>query len=142
MTQKELSQLYYLNQEIERDQERLDELRRKSIGLSGGELTGVPSGNRFESQVERYVAEIVDLEAIISAKITQCLHERSRLERFIADIPDSLIRQILTLRFIDGFSWRGVAERIGGNNTEDSVRMSCKRFLDSNNSCSFCSSKM
>ena len=68
MTVKELSQLYWLNREIEQDQKRLEELEYKASSPSGPNLTGVPSAKGFtQSKIERYVAEIVDLKAIIAA---------------------------------------------------------------------------
>lgn len=131
MTLKELSQLYYLNREIEQDQRRLEELKAQSRSISATEITGMPKGGHIAgSAIDRYIAEIVDLEAIISAKITQCMHERNRLERYIADIPDSLTRQIFTLRFISGLPWHQVAAHIGGYNTEASVKMICYRHID------------
>lgn len=133
MTLKELSQLYYLNREIEADQQRLEALRSRASSPSGPNLTGMPGGGSYENRLERYIAEIVDLEGIISAKITQCLHERNRLERYIADIPDSLTRQIFTLRFINGLSWLQVAFSIGGGNTEGGVKMICYRYIDAEN---------
>ena len=129
MTFKELSQLYHLNREIRLDRERLAKLRAAAAEPAGPNLSGMPrvsAGNRLE----RYAAEIADLEAIISAKLTQCIHERNRLERYIAGIPDSLTRQIFTLRFVNGLSWVQVALRIGGNTTPDGVRMTCKRYLE------------
>lgn len=132
MTKKELSQLYYLNREIERDKERLDRLRMLASNPSGPNLTGMPSGGSFDNRLERLCAEIIDLEAIISAKVTQCVHERNRLERYIADIPDSFIRQIFQLRFVNGLNWQQVAASIG-NNTADSVRMACNRYIAKTN---------
>ena len=49
---------------------------------------------------------------------------------YINDIDDSLVRQIFTLRYINGLEWRQVAVSIGGNNTADSVRMIHNRFLE------------
>ena len=129
MTLKELSQLYYLTREIEEDKKRLAELKAQIPGYAGFAQSGMPSGNIKTSQVERYAAEIADTEAIIAAKIVQCTHERNRLERYISGIPDSLTRQIFTLRFIDGLTWVKVAMSIGGDNTADSVRMVVKRYL-------------
>lgn len=128
MTLKELSQLYYLNREIEMDQQRLEELRTKASAPGSPNYDGMPKSPSYENRLERYIAEIVDLEAIISAKITQCVHERNRLERYIADIPDSLTRQVFTLRFINGLTWLQVACSIG-NNTEQSVKMICYRYI-------------
>ncbi len=133
MTLKELSQLYYLNREIEMDQQRLEELRAKASAPGSPNYDGMPKSPSYENRLERYIAEIVDLEAIISAKITQCIHERNRLERYIADIPDSLTRQIFTLRFINGLSWLQVAYSIGGNNTEQGVKMICYRYIKNSN---------
>ena len=73
--------------------------------------------------------EITDLEAILAAKQIQRIHELAKLERFIGDIPDSLTRQIYTLRHVDGLRWAAVAYRVGGGNTADGVRMRHDRFL-------------
>lgn len=132
MTLKELSQLYYLNREIERDKQRLDDLKSKSYSLPGSNLSGMPRGGTISgSSIDRHIAEIVDLEAIISAKITQCMHERNRLERYIADIPDSLTRMIFTLRFINGLTWVQVAMHIGGGISVSAVKMICNRYIKS-----------
>ena len=134
MTLNELSQLYWLNREIEMDQERLAELEQKATSISSPNLSGVPGGsNHFDNKIQRYVADIVDLQMIILAKQQQCIHERNRLERYIATIPDSLTRQVFTLRFITGLPWRQVAAHIGGNNTEDSVKKTCYRYIDKSN---------
>ena len=129
MTLKELSQLYYLKKEIENDKQRLSELKEKYCPVSSVKLSGMPSGGVGGGGLERYVTEVVDLEAIISAKTILCIHEHSRLERYIADIPDSMTRQIFTLRFVEGYTWQQVANRTPGNNTADGVRKICTRFL-------------
>lgn len=133
MTLKELSQLYYLNREIERDTERLEALRTRASAPGSPNYDGMPKSPSYENRLERYIAEIVDLEAIIQAKITQCLHERARLERYIAEIPDSLTRQVFTLRFINGLSWVQVAFSIGGDCTADGARMACNRYIKKTN---------
>lgn len=137
MTLKELSQVYYLNREIEQDRERLEELRKKAQSPSGSNLSGTFSGGTAESNIERYTAEIIDIETIIQKKITQCLHERKRLERYIADIPDSLTRQIFTLRFVNGLSWNDCAARLGGNNTWKNISNICYRYIESTNNKDF-----
>ena len=129
MTLKELSQLYYLNREIEMDQRRLRELEARA--LPGAQvITGMPHGSGVADIVGRYAAEIADLRGIIEAKHQQCLYERGRLERYIADIDDSLLRQIFTYRFVNGLPWLQVAACIGGNNTADSVRVACNRYIE------------
>lgn len=128
MTLKELSQLYYLNREIEMDKRRLQELEVKA--LPGAQvITGMPHAPGVTDKVGEYAAEIADLRGIIEAKHQQCLYERSRLERYISSIDDSLLRQIFTYRFVNGLPWQQVAACIGGSNTADGVRMMCNRYI-------------
>ena len=131
MTLKELSQLYYLNREIEMDQRRLRELEAKA--LPGAQvLTGMPHGSCVVDKVGDCAAEIADLRGIIEVKHQQCLYERSRLERYIAGIDDSLTRQIFTYRFVNGLPWEQVAACIGGWNNAGNVKMICYRYLKQN----------
>lgn len=129
MTLKELSQLYYLNREIEMDKRRLQELEVKAVSCTAS-LSGMPHGTGVSDRVGRYAADIVDLKGIIEAKLQQCIYERNRLECYIATIDDSLTRQIFTYRFINGLPWEQVAACIGGDNNAGSVRMICYRHLD------------
>lgn len=131
MTLRELSQLYYLNREIEMDQRRLQELEAKV--LPGAQvITGMPHGSDVTDIVGRYGAEIADLRGIIEAKHQQCLYERSRLERYIAGIDDSLLRQIFTYRFVNGLPWNQVAACVGGWNTPEGVKKRVFRYLKQN----------
>ena len=133
MTLKELSQLYHLKQEIEHDRKRLARLRARRGAVSSPKLDGLPgSAGGGQSAVENLALEIADLEAIIDSKITQCVHEQNRLERYISGIPDSRTRMIMSFRFVDGFSWGKVAYKVGGGNTADTVRKICSRYINSN----------
>lgn len=129
MTLKELSQLYYLDKEIELDREQLAELRADLLCPRSPDYDGMPRNPNPENALERCVAEIVDLEDVIRAKIEQRIYERARLERYISDIPDSLTRQIFTLRFIEGLTWEDVAAKAGGNNTAKNCSNICYRYI-------------
>lgn len=65
----------------------------------------MPHAPGVTDKVGEYAAEIADLRGIIEAKHQQCLYERSRLERYISSIDDSLLRQIFTYRFVNGLPW-------------------------------------
>ena len=130
MTKKELSQLYWLKREIEEDRRRLDELEAIAASPASPRYDGMPHAPGAGDGMARMAAEIADLKAIISAKRQQCIHERNRLERYIAGISDSPTRQIFTYRFVNGMSWWQVAARVGGNNTGDGVRMRVNRYLE------------
>lgn len=166
MTVKELSQLFWLNREIELDQRRMNKLEGEIVRLqnevtelqhrassTSPNLTGMPKApNTDGNKIERYVAEIVDKETALNQKIALrdacmgvirskqllCLTERTKLETYIAGIPDSLLRQIFTLRFINGLPWFQVAMHLSDGSgvkdvTEDSVKKQCYRYLKSEN---------
>ena len=128
MTLKELSQLYHLNREIDLGYRIIEELRAKAENLSQS-LSDMPSCPSKENRLERYVAEMADLSAILDAKEVQCIHERSRLLRWINDIDDSLTRQIFTLRFVNGLSWPQTAASAGSRYTDAYVRNLCYRKM-------------
>lgn len=130
MTVQELSQLYYLNREIEMDQRRLRELEGR-LGPLSPKITGMPKGTRTDSNMDQLVAEIVDIQALIAAKQLQCIHERNRLERYIESIADSEMRIMFTLRFVNGLSWNQVAAHMGEGYVADSLKKKCYRYLRS-----------
>ena len=92
-------------------------------------MDGMPrtSGNGYA--LENAVAELADIQAIITAKQQEVIHERNRLERYISGIDDSLTREIFALRFINGLTWDQTAASIGGGNTSMSVRQRVYRYL-------------
>lgn len=131
MTLKELSQLYYLNREIEMDKARLDELEARV--LSGCQtLTGMPHTPGTADKLGELVPEIADLREVIAAKHRRCLRERARLERYIADCGDAVVREIFQLRFVNGLSWEQVAASTASRMLPDSCRQACYRYLRKN----------
>lgn len=127
MTKKELSQLYYLSKEIKTKEEQLEQLKAIAESTTA-QLTGMPHASVANDKIGKTAAEIADIKALIQLKIQEYWHEYNRLMRYINDIDDSLVRQIMTLRYINGMTWNAVADTIGGN-TDDSVRKMHDRYL-------------
>lgn len=69
-------------------------------------------------------------KSILSNLEFELLETLNQVEEFITSIEDSRMRRIVTLRFVDNLSWGKVADRIGGGNTEDSVKKSFYRFME------------
>lgn len=128
MTIKELSQLYYLNREIEKDKRRLAELESAATSETS-KITGMPHGSGAGDKIGQYAADIADLRSLIELNLQKCWYELNRLNRYISTVDDSLTRQILTLRFVNGLPWRQVAFSIGGKNSADSVKQVCSRYI-------------
>jgi len=70
---------------------------------------------RLRKRLQRRVEDLIDLVAEIN--------------EYVEQIDDSLIRQIIILRHVNGLTWEQVAASIGGGNTADSVRKMHDRFL-------------
>ena len=128
MTKKELSQLYYLKKEIKEQQRRIAELETPAINCST-EITELPTGKGISDKIGNYAAQIADLKALLDLNLKKCFYELNRLERFIQSIEDPILRQIMTFRFVNGYSWIKIAYTIGGNNTPDGIRIKVMRFL-------------
>ena len=132
MTLKELSQFHYLKQEIRRDEERLRELEAIATDTAV-KLSGIPFGEGVSDKTA-IACQIADLRKELQEKMKEALTEHNRILRYVRAIDDSLTRQIFWLRFLDGLSWVQVAQRVGGNNTESSVKMTCYRYLKTHKS--------
>ena len=128
VSKKELSQLYYLSREIEQDRKRLEELEAAAQG-STQQITGMPRAAGFGDKVGKYAAEIADRKGMIEQKVQRSWHEQKRLNRYIASVEDSQMRQILTLRYINHMTWQQVASAMGNYNTADNLRMQHNKFL-------------
>lgn len=142
MTLKHLSQLYYLDKLIKRDEQRLEQMRARLTSISP-RLDGMPSNPGPSDRTAECVAELVDLTARIEEDRKAYDIEKAKLEAYLRTIEDTQTRLIFILRFVDLKSWSEVAMDIGGNNTEGSVKQACYRYLKDNaKSCSECSERM
>lgn len=110
MTAKELSQLCYLNREIDQAWQELTRLQHDT-------------GDGTEG------AALVAQTKALQEKIRRRGKERDRLRAYIDGVEDAQMRMILDLRFAKRLSWVKVAQRIGGPNTADGVRKACFRYL-------------
>ena len=93
--------------------------------------------SRVETAVKTFtedfeiVPEIVDKTRQIEMDLRDLEDRRKRLHEFIRVLPNIRIRIIMSLRFIDQLSWTDVAAKIGGRETEDTVKKACYRYLES-----------
>ena len=110
---------------IEKDGNVIDKVRGGEGGLQSFKIEGFPypEYNRKKTLLYARKATLVELEM-------ELLETLNRVEEFIASIKDSHIRRIISLRIVDNLSWNKVADRIGGGNTEGSVKMAFQRFME------------
>jgi hypothetical protein len=137
LTRRELNQLYHLNREIEQDKQRLRELESAATNTNS-RITGMPHAAGISDKTSIAV-EIAYLRGVIENKIQRTFYEYNRLINYINGIDDSFVRQVLTLRHINGLTWFQISQHIGGGNTESCVKMAYHRYLTK--SCDDCDGK-
>lgn len=114
MTLKELSQLYHLNREIKG-------LESKIAKREAKQSRNDRKNNQTDIDLDYY-------RATLNNRLEQCNIELARLNDYIDGCPDSLTRQILSYRFVDGLSWDQVAAHIGGI-TPAAAKMTVYRYI-------------
>lgn len=112
MTKKELSQLYWLNREIEEKKRKLSELEAAASGCTA-KITGLPHVGGAHDKIGDLAILIAEQRDLIDLKVRQSVVEYNRLNRYIASVDDVQMRTILSLRYINGLSWQQVAFGIG-----------------------------
>lgn len=119
MTKNELSQLYYLNREIEQISRRLASLKYRAKFIKSY------SGGKYDGAIENEIEKLAD---VLLKQQKKCFCEQRRLENFINKIESSEMRIILSYRYINGLSWQQVAFSVGEHD-ESYVRKKHDAYL-------------
>lgn len=127
MTKKELSQLYWLNREIEEEKRKLRELEAASTSGTA-KITGLPHVSGAHDKIGDMAILIAEQRDLIDLKVRQSVIEYNRLNRHIAGVEDAQMRMILSLRYVNGLSWQQVAFAIGETD-EQYPRRKHNKFL-------------
>ena len=118
-------------QEIEAGEKVRDKVRGGEGGLQSFNIEGVPIVEYEKKKTELLSKKLLlnNRKSTLEILEFDLLQKTNEVEEFIASVDDSRMRRIINLRFIENLSWNKVADRIGGGNTEDSVRMAFNRFM-------------
>lgn len=129
MNKKQLKQLRFLYQEINMIQEKINSLQIESAAVSASDrewpyckhteiITGLPS---LEDQRKRRKLE---------QRKAKCRQQVEQIEAYIYHVEDSLIRQLLIYRYVEGLRWNDIAAKMGGGYSADYLRIMLDRFLE------------
>lgn len=66
----------------------------------------------------------------IACKTTELQMQYERILNWIFSIDDPLIRLIIKARYLDCYTWNEVADEVGGNNTDHSVKKMAYRYFE------------
>lgn len=134
MDKEQLKQIKYIKSEIAVIENQINNIQPSTIT---DKVTG--SSSYFPYTQRSFTIEGVDNEEFYKRSIRlqnklmrrkkKLLELQEEVNNFIDGIDDSLVRQVITLRYIDGVSWQEVSDKIGGEYTPDRVRKIAERFL-------------
>ena len=117
-TEKEL-------QRIIDEGEVTDMVRGGEGGIQHFSITGFPMRDFSKKRTLLRNRKIMLLS--LESEIEETLND---VYEFITQIPNSYDRRIVSMRVIDKMTWRQIAQAMGGNNSEGSVKMAFHRFLE------------
>jgi hypothetical protein len=127
LTKDELKQIYYINKEIQMWQRELEKIRSQGL-VKSPTISDMPKGGQ-KFDISDYVSAIADYEAVIRGLLAKVQIQRKKIIEYIEGVDDSLMKQIIFYRCVSCMTWQEVADAVGGNNTENSVKKAYSRFL-------------
>ena len=128
VTLQDLKDLRYIQGEITALCEREREIVHRMTYAASVPAAARVKGDDGRTGEERYRDALEQVQESLCRQRMALAEKEAAVTAYIGSVPDSLVRQILTLRFVDGLSWTAVAHRIGGGNTEESVKKAFYRF--------------
>lgn len=134
MTLGELSEFYRMREQLRRDEEILRSLE-ETIAPGGQVLTGMPHAPGVRDKVGDLAVEIADIRTSVEKAKERLDRAEKKISSQIDTIQDQYLRMIFRLRFIHCLTWGEVAAVVGGQNTENSVKSACYRFLRTQKTC-------
>lgn len=132
MNNEILSEAFYLEQEIDEWKKQLARLKDASLTPTLSMDKERVSGGRCADSTGDLATEIADLERKIRKKVYQLTRMKNRIAEYILGIEDSQTRLIFHMRVFDLMTWNAIADKIGGMNSEDSVKKRYYRYLKKN----------
>lgn len=109
---KYLSQYKYLNKEIDRKINQLEDWKNKIYNVSGT-LSDMPRNGSRTNIIENGIAAIDEIEININSNIDRLVDLRTEIEGKIEGVEDLRLRELLKCRYIDCQTWEEIAYENG-----------------------------
>lgn len=131
VTKEVLSQYLSEKKEIEELQRRAKNYESKIARIEKA-ISKTPTENTIKDKnvdLENSKQILKQINELIHTQELNLILRTKQVEQFIYTINDSLTRRILSFRVLDGLTWKEISKRIGGKNTESSVKQIYHRFM-------------
>lgn len=140
MTAKELVEHYAaIKVEIGQLEHEIADLCSKGWRQQTDSVLASPAHEPFQNrpipisgaaQSRAIVVERKKLVKLYDQKLKDLYFWQGKAEEIFSRVPDTKARVILRFRYIDGMEWNDIANKIGGDATEASVKMYARRSFE------------
>lgn len=126
MSEKELSRYYNLKREVQDLEDRIKEFGSgvKSVPIKEVQVSSSHSTKSIQETK-------VELVSRYNEKRIEALEQYLAIERYIEEIEDVEIRNLMRYRFLDLMKWEDIAEKVFQDRTTISKKV--RRYLKENN---------
>lgn len=122
MTEKELSKYYNLKREVQDLEERIAEF---GSGVKSAQFKEVEvSRSRSTKSIQETKVELVSL---LTEKRLSALEQYLEIERYIEEVDDAEIRNIMRYRYLDLLKWEEIADRMFQDRT--TIAKKVRRYI-------------
>lgn len=113
MTRTELSQIFWLNQELKMWEDKLRNLRDKAYPKTVKNDSDGIRASGVSDKTGKLAAEIADTSQVVEGILARIQIQIRRTYEYIDTIEDSQLRQIVQYRCVDCMSWDEVGCAVG-----------------------------
>lgn len=125
MSEKELSKYYYLKKEVEDLEQRIEEFGNGVRSMQIKEVS--VSGSRKNKSIQETKVELVGM---LTEKRISALEQYLEIERYIEDVEDVEIRNIMRYRYLDLLKWEEIGAKLYQDRT--SVSKKVRKYIREN----------
>jgi len=135
MTRERLSRLQAIQREIDVVKREINNITAAGAPYVTDKVTGSSSSYPYIKKsfkisgydLDSYYAKLDRLNKKLTAKLNELMDERDELINFINTIDDLVLRMILMLKYVKGYTWNQIGREIGYS--ARSVRLRHAKFV-------------
>ena len=113
MTKNELKEYRAVANEIEIIKEKLEYLEEKKTSVKSQVISDMPRSSSENERLSTLLAEIEEVTELYNEKMSRLIKSQFKIENTIDILDDATERNLMRLKYLDGFTWEEVAVEMG-----------------------------
>lgn len=108
MTKEELKEYIETKREIKIIEEKIEFLEEKKTSIKSMIIDDMPKPEPEQDRLGQLLVQIEELIEIYNKKQDKLFKQQMKIEKCIDKLEDSIDRNILRLKYIDGYTWERI----------------------------------